>query len=244
MGSLAGRFPDGDVAPFKLLAYNSARGVDFFVANSGGPRVRPGKNPGDRIGQYRNLLIWLRPGDRSLFFQWPKTAKVEIDGDIWFVKLEKTWLAIRAIDLSSPVELPPAPGYPDEVTYQAEPKGSPLAGFALEVGEEKSHGKYDRFKSLVKSKSQLDVTKINSGKVKLQGATGESLELIYSQFSLLPILIRNGKFHDWRENFALYNSLSPDKSPVSLGWKEGTLNVKAGGYKFSDRVPPGRLIQE
>ncbi|MFM8306874.1 MAG: hypothetical protein ACKN87_07420, partial [Microcystis aeruginosa] len=35
MGSLAGTFPDGDVAPFKLMAFNQQKGVDFFVANTG-----------------------------------------------------------------------------------------------------------------------------------------------------------------------------------------------------------------
>jgi hypothetical protein len=236
MGSLAGRFADGDVAPFKLMAYNQRRGVDFFVANTGEKGVKPGKNPGDQIGQYRNLLFWLRPGDRSFFFQVPKTATVEINGDIWFVKLEKTWLAIRAIDLASP-QVVPNPSYPDEITYQANPKENTYAGFALEVGEPETHGNYENFKNTITSKSQLDLTEINQGKIRLKSATGNTLELTYNRFSLLPILIRNGQFHHWLDNFALYNSLSRDKSPIFLGWKQGKLRVKAGGYEFSSQVP-------
>jgi hypothetical protein len=60
--------------------------------------------------------------------------------------------------------------------------------------------------------------------------------LTYNQINLLPRLIRNGQFHDWSKNFALYNSLSGDRSPVSLGWKEGKLTVKAGKYQFSNPV--------
>ena len=102
MGSLAGTFADGDVSPFKLMAYNSLRGVDYFVANTDGNWVQPGKNPDDQIGQYQNLLIWLRPTSNiPFFFQLPKTAKVEIEQGIWFFQLEKTWLAIRPINLNN-----------------------------------------------------------------------------------------------------------------------------------------------
>ncbi|MEG3439592.1 hypothetical protein V0288_20865 [Pannus brasiliensis CCIBt3594] len=243
MGSLAGSFADGDVAPFKLMSYNETRGVDFFVANTGENGVKPGKNPGDQIGQYRNLLLWLRPGDRSFFFQFPKTATVEIDGDIWFVKLEKTWLAMRSISLSPPEIVPDTnPNYPDEITYRANPKGGIYSGFALEVGERETHGDYDNFKYTFKAKSQVNITEIDRGKIRFRGATGERLELAYNPSSLLPILTRNGQFHDWSKNFAIYNSLSPDKSPVSLGWKEGTLKVNAGGYRFSNRVTAEKLI--
>jgi hypothetical protein len=237
MGSLVGTFPDGDVAPFKLMAFNQHKGVDFFVANTGKNGVKPGKNPGDEIGQYRNLLIWLRPADQAFFWQLPKTAKVEKDDNIWFIQLEKTWLALRLINLSSPemIEIPNSP-YPDDNTYQALPTGNNYAGFALEVGEAATQGSYENFKSIFKQKSQVNLTQINQGRVLFKGSQGQSLQLTYNQINLLPMLIRNGQKHDWSKNFALYNSLSRDNSPVSLGWKEGKLTVKAGKYQFSNAL--------
>jgi hypothetical protein len=237
MGSLAGTFPDGDVAPFKLMAFNQHQGVDFFVANTGKNGVKPGKNPGDEIGQYRNLLIWLRPADQAFFWQLPKTAKVEKDDNIWFIQLEKTWLALRLINLSSPemIEIPNSP-YPDDNTYQALPTGNNYAGFVLEVGEAATQGSYENFKSIFKQKSQVNLTQINQGRVLFKGSQGQSLQFTYNQINLLPMLIRNGQKHDWSKNFALYNSLSRDNSPVSLGWKEGKLTVKAGKYQFSNAL--------
>ena len=237
MGSLAGTFPDGDVAPFKLMAFNQQKGVDFFVANTGKNGVKPGKNPGDEIGQYRNLLIWLRPADQAFFWQLPKTAKVEKDDNIWFIQLEKTWLALRLINLSSPeiIEIPNSP-YPDDNTYQALPTGNNYAGFALEVGEAATQGSYENFKSIFKQKSQVNLTQINQGSLLFKGSQGQSLQFTYNQINLLPMLIRNGQKHDWLKNFALYNSLSRDNSPVSLGWKKGKLTVKAGKYQFSNAL--------
>jgi hypothetical protein len=81
MGSVVAAFSDRDVAPFKLIASNSKRGVDYFVANTGEDWVKPGKNSGDQIGQFRNLLIWLRPATEEPFlFQLPKSAKTEVKG--------------------------------------------------------------------------------------------------------------------------------------------------------------------
>lgn len=237
MGSLVGTFPDGDVAPFKLMAFNQHKGVDFFVANTGKNGVKPGKNPEDEIGQYRNLLIWLRPADQAFFWQLPKTAKVEKDDNIWFIQLEKTWLALRLINLSSPeiIEIPNSP-YPDDNTYQALPTGNDYAGFVLEVGEAATQGSYENFKSIFKQKSQVNLTQINQGSLLFKGSQGQSLQFTYNQINLLPMLIRNGQKHDWSKNFALYNSLSRDNSPVSLGWKKGKLTVKAGKYQFSNAL--------
>ncbi len=243
MGSLVSTFPDGDVAPFKLVADNSQRGVDFFVANTGRQWVRQGKNPGDQIGQYENLLIWLRSTDNNLpfFFQFPVTATSEVEDDIWFVKLEKTWLAIYPINLSDRTSVTIsrerlAQRYANEQTFKATVTGSNYGGFALEVGELSTHGDYENFKQKVKNKSQLDLSNLANGKIKLKGSLEKTLELTYNQNNLLPMLMRNGQEHKWSENFDLYNSLSSEEVSISLGWKEGTLKVKAGGYDFQTTV--------
>ncbi|MDJ0579417.1 hypothetical protein [Crocosphaera sp.] len=80
MGSLVAKFADGDVAPFKLMAYNSQRGVDYFVANTGKNLVRRGKKRGYQIGQYRNLLILYnsQTKDKSPIFLDYKERKLQV----------------------------------------------------------------------------------------------------------------------------------------------------------------------
>ncbi|WP_206813745.1 hypothetical protein [Chroococcus sp. FPU101] len=238
MGSLAGTFADGDVAPFKLLAYNSSRGVDFFVANTGGDRVRSGKNNGDQIAQYRNILIWLRPADQPFFFQLPKTAKLEMQDNIWFVQLEKTWLAIYSISLNQPsfitIEDPKyLRVYSEEQTLKAIPQRSTYSGFALEVGENETHGSYETFKQNILQKQGLDLTELAKGKVNLESILGQQLYLNYNQSNLLPLLKRDGK--NYQPPNDLYKSLSSDGSPVSLGWKTGKLQINVKNYTFENQ---------
>ncbi|MBZ8181058.1 hypothetical protein [Oscillatoria salina] len=240
MGSIAGTFPDADLSPFKLMADNSQRGVDYFVVNTGGGWVRPGKNPGDRIGQYRNLLIWLRPANQPFFFQLPETAKAEIEEGIWFFQLENTWLAVQPINLSSytKVSIPKekfAQQYSAEQTLQATATGNNYAGFVLEVGERESYGSYEDFQQAVKSKSRLDLSSLDRGKVQLRGANGSRLELTLNSENELPLVVRNGTIHNWSKNFAIYNPTNGNL-PIYLGWKIGNLQIKAGDLSFEATV--------
>lgn len=249
LGSVVSELGDGDVGPFKLMAQNSKRGVDFFVANTGGNRVQPGKNPGDQIGQYRNLAIWLRPAsDKPFFFQLPKTAKAEIEDGIWFFQLEKTWLAIHPINLSPyTVETLQATSvqsiqnedlaklYSNERTLRATATGNGYAGWTLEVGEQESHGSYADFKQAVKTKSQLDLSGLATGTVQMKGATLTSLQLTHNPKKELPLVVRNGVKHDWFQNFDLYKP-TEGTAPISLGWKTGKLRVEAGGSVFETTV--------
>ncbi|MEC4986669.1 MAG: hypothetical protein SAJ37_23515 [Oscillatoria sp. PMC 1068.18] len=240
MGSIAGTFPDGDLSPFKLMANNSQRGVDYFVVNTGGGWVRPGKNPGDQIAQYRNLLIWLRPANKPFFLQLPQTAKAEVEAEIWFFQLENTWLAIHPINLNdyNQVTIPKekfAQQYISEQTLKATVIGDSYAGFALEVGEKESYGSYAQFKQAVRSKSQLDLRNLSQGNVKLSGAKGNQLELTHNRENELPLVMRDGTVHDWSKNFELYNPSNSD-SPIYLGWKIGNLEVKTQNYSFQATV--------
>ncbi|PSF38137.1 hypothetical protein C7H19_06610 [Aphanothece hegewaldii CCALA 016] len=235
MGSLAGTFADGDVAPFKLLAYNSVKGVDFFVANTGNTRLRPGKNNGDQIGQYRNILIWLRPADQPFYFQLPKSAKIEVQENIWFIQLEKTWLAIYPINLNyeGTVTIEDQKYqeiYSSQQTLKASPKASIYSGFALEVGENETHGSYEIFKQNIQQKQRLNITALAKGKVSLEATTKQQLDFTYNQLNLLPMLRRDGK--EYKRAYDLYKSMSLDGSPISLGWKKGKLKVKTEEYTF------------
>ena len=243
MGSLASSFPDGDVAPFKLLADSSSQGVDYFLANTGKRWAQPGKNPGDQIGQYQNLLIWLRPLDsRPFFFQFPKSAVVEIEQDHWFIQLEKTWLAISPINLTDcqTIQIKNKRyqrNYPQEQTCKATPQGNYFSGFALEVGEERSHKTYEQFKSSIHRQSDLRLNGLSTGNIELKGSGGKRLALEYNFQNLLPRLKRNGNPHKWTEQFALYDSQTINAAPITLGWKQGTLRVRAGGFFFESTIP-------
>ena len=237
LGTVAGKFADTDVGPFKLMAYNQERGVDYFVANTGGGWVQPGKKRGDQVGQYRNLVIWLRPvSEQPFFFQLPKSAKVEIEAGIWFLKLEKTWLAIHPLNLAPYTEVTIenqklAQHYHQEQTWQATTTGKGYTGFALEVGEQQSYGSYDAFKQGVKAKSQLDLSNLATGTVKFVGTNGNKLQLTHNPKNELPILLRNGVKYDWLQQLELYHTSNSSK-PISLGWKTGNLRVEAGGSVF------------
>jgi hypothetical protein len=249
MGSVAASFADGDVGPFKLMADSSERGVDYFVVNTGGDRLQPGKQAGDQIGQYRNLLIWLRPAsDTPFHFQLPKTALAEVQNNIWFFQLENTWLALHPINLSSyeAVEITDekaAELYTNEQTLRSTIQGNGYAGFALEVGEPGSHGSYAQFKQNVLENSQLtfeqNIPQNRSTNaqdtVQLSSSTGTTLRLTHNPDSELPLVTRNGTAHNWSDHFALYQP-TEGNIPISLGWKQGTLRVEAGGEVFESTV--------
>lgn len=242
MGSLAGTFADGDVEPFGLMAFNQERGVDYFAVNTGRKSVRPGKNKGDQIGQFQNLLVWLRKADEAPFaFQIPQTATFERENDIWFVQLEKTGLAIFPINLSA---LQPQiidnerwlKRYSSEQVLSAQTQGDSYGGFALEVVDLNSQTTYEKFKEEVKQKSRLDLRQLQQGKVIFQGKEKKTLALTYNQQNLLPILQKNGKLFDWSKHFNIYDSQTLDSAPIALGWKQGRLKVKVKDLTFTQTV--------
>ncbi len=241
MGSVVSEFRDADVGTFKLMADNSQRGVDYFVANTDNSWVSPGKNAGDQIGQYQNLLIWLRPPSNiSFFFQLPKTSKVEIDANIWFFKLEKVWLAIHPINLSFPSDVAInnaklAQLYSQEQTFQARMSEVGYGGFALEVGEAETYSSYETFKQAVQEKSQLNLTNLSTGTVELIGTKGNRLQLTLNPKNELPFVLYDGVSYDWFKHFDLYQ---PTKGnvPISLGWKTGTLRIKVDQLEFATAV--------
>ncbi|MGC9454704.1 MAG: hypothetical protein ACP5HU_07550 [Phycisphaerae bacterium] len=237
LGTCVSKFGIGDVGPFKLLAENSERGVDYVIAYTGDKYNT--KRGGDQMGQYRNLLVYLRPADEPFGFMLPGTAEVDTDGDIWFVEMEKTYLAIRPINLESPEQFEPggktAQRYGDELWLRAGSTGDGLAGFAMEVGEEPEYGDFESFRNAVRRKQRLDLSELGDDEVTFVGTGGRELRMRYNRENDLPVVIRDGRQYEWMENFDLYEPVEAE-GPVSLGWKEGTLEVRAGGYVFTQTV--------
>lgn len=235
LGTCVATAGGGDVGPFKLLAFNAERGCDFVVAYSGS---RPNTlRPGDRIGQYRNLVIHLRAGAKAFHFLLPTSAKVETAGGIWFVRLQKTWLAVRPINLGAytlgPVRGRGAGKYRDEtVLSAAATAGASHAGYALEVGEEPVG--YEAFKKAVQAKGPLPLTRKRAAHV-LTGSDGRTLAYFYDGDGELPAVVCDGKTRRWADELDLYKPVGAP-GPISLGWKTGTLRIEAGGHVFTQTV--------
>ncbi|MFP4192499.1 MAG: hypothetical protein ACLFU6_10555 [Candidatus Hydrogenedentota bacterium] len=245
MGSVVSEEPEQTwaVAPFSLMAYNSERGVDYFVARSDPMPGNSRKNPGDQIGQYANLMIWLRPaGDpdhEAFYFLAPDSAEVREEEGVWFFEYEDTWIALHPIHLASyeVAEHDREEHYAQETFLRAAIEGETYGGFAMEVGEAGEHDSFEEFREAVLEQSRLDTGALDEGAVELAGTDGKTLALTFNQEHDLPDVVRDGETVDWRERLDLYATApeSPNRSPIELGWREGELRIEAGGEVFEGR---------
>ncbi len=233
LGTVASKGGAGDVGPFKMLAYNSKRGCDFVVAYSGS-RFNT-KRARDQMAQYRNVVVYLRPDAREYNVLIPKTATVESDGGAWFVRLEKTSVAIHPIRLGDyrVTKLGGKYGgqYPEEAVLNAKAEGGGYVGFAMEVGE----GDLAAFERAVKARARLDLAKLADGTVRYQASGGHTLVMTYNRENDLPHVVRDGRTRQWDREVDLYRPVGAD-GPVSLGWKDGTLTVRTAGHAFTQTV--------
>jgi len=227
--------------PMSLMALSSKRGVDYFVVNTNKPGEHALKRAGDQIGQYRNLLVWLRPARpaETFYFQWPRAATVQHRNDIVFIALEKTWLAIWPIHLEQlrpwPLEGKWAAHYRDEQFHAAATKGDTYAGFALLVGEQPADGSFEQFVAKVSTGSKLDLSNLAQAEATIASHDGHKLTVVHNAQNDLPTVHRNGQLCQWEKSFDIYKPLAAD-GPISLGWRTGTLRVSAGGQVFECTV--------
>lgn len=241
LGTLLSAGANNDASGFRLVADRGANDVDVFVANSRSKMNE--KFPGDQIGQYRNLVVWLRSTDKSndFTFMLPKRVDLEQQDGIWFAKLDRAWLAIRPINLGSPSETAftdkkVGDAYVDSKLVSAKSGDAPLSGFALEVGE---GGSFEQFKQRVLKGGKLEID-MNEGRVKLTGSDGTSfVEIVHNAGSDFPTLNRNGDRVDFYDakSFPLWRTVG-ERNLVSLGWKQGELRVNAGGKQFIGQLDP------
>ncbi|MBD2299561.1 hypothetical protein [Nostoc sp. FACHB-190] len=240
LGTLA-QGSGGDWNGFKMMAFNSGRGVDYFIASTGTDptKISTASLGGENIAQYRNLVIWLNHQPQAPFqFFLPKSALVESSKGITFIKYEKTWLALTPINLvvegvNATATQTIQKQYPDDQILTATGNGKKYTGFALEVGEPETHGSWEKFQQSVISQSCLNLQQLDQGEVEYQGVSSK-VKMQYQGVNL-PKVWRNGKQHNWREHFAVYQSADGVKSPIYQGWKSGKLTIKAGGYEFQNQ---------
>ena len=242
-----------NINAFTLVADNARRGADFFYANTENATGHAWKRPGDQVAQFRNLALWLRPAQpaRPFQFQLPRTAQTEFTDGVWFVRLEKTWLAVRPIALTEPKEKPWADfaeppkgneqepklprGADTERIFAATTTGEGYAGFALEVGEA-PRASFDDFKRAILVKSRLDLAQLQQGTVTFTGGDGAKLKLTHHAKNELPVVERNGEPVDWSQWRTCYSSGSVGIAPIQQAWLGGELRVNAGGWHFTSRV--------
>ena len=124
--------------------------------------------------------------------------------------------------------------YRQQTTLKATINSSKYSGFALVVGEANQYQNYENFKKVIQQEFQLDLSKIKTGQVSLKKNQVNKLSLTFNQDNLLPFLKKNNTPYLWQNNFAIYNSLQEEKSPIYLGWKEGNLKIKVNNLKFEN----------
>jgi hypothetical protein len=247
-----GSLPNGHADPpgmnlngFRLLAENNARGADtliFFTSLDYNHSHASATRGGDRIAQFRGNLIWMNAASGTPFYLFlPKSAEVTAAGARVFIRMEKTWLALRLIGATSSGADAAATArvcagkkaYPGEHVWKFTGGDGPC-GFALETGEPETHGDFAAFCKGAAEKSQLDLTRLAAGEAHFTAGSGERVGLRISMAGL-PVVFRNGTEHDWKRHWPLWNS-----APVSLGWKQGELKVTAGSHTFRGTVREGR----
>ena len=171
----------------------------------------------------------------------PESVTVEVEGGVTFLRAEKTWLAVRPINLAEPFRVDaeltervtrPAgeqkgnawPGYQ---VLSARGKGGGFCGFALEVGES---GDYAAFKKAVVDKSTADLSKLHEGFAAYTGSDGRSVALRFTADVSKSEVLKDARPHDWAAHAGLL--FGGDGSPIRHEWLGGTLTVEAGGAAF------------
>ncbi|MCC5829586.1 MAG: hypothetical protein JJU36_09085 [Phycisphaeraceae bacterium] len=232
----------GDTNGFKMLTYNQERGVDFFMAATGNrpDRIVTSTNNRDRVAQYRNLIIFLNGDAEADFHFWvPNSMDVERERGVIFLRFERTWAALKPINLDWRGNNPQATERIRQQRYEAEQilaakgTGGRFSGFAMIVGEAESHGSYEAFKRAAHA-ARLDLRALANGEARLDAGDCGSVGIRFGEGNL-PTVWRNGQQHDWDDHFAQYQPVGGDK-PIKQGWKTGRFRVEAGGWVFQGRL--------
>ena len=232
-----GRGNQGDVSGFKMLTYHSEQGAQFLAATSGNPkRLVTGTAGGDRIGQYRNLVVFLnRGGSEPVHLQIPQSATIETVDGITFIQCERTWIAWLPINLNEVGERAGGRGKSKGRLWSGTGAGGGPAGFALEIGDAASHGDYEQFKQAIAAQTRVTV---NGTGAELTASDGRTLAVNVAGGGL-PEVTRDGAVHDWAtQHRGLYQTApaegaSAEDALLTWEWHSGTMQVRAGGHTFT-----------
>lgn len=264
MGSVLSANASNDTRPFKLGAVHPGRGVDVFYANTtDNDTLTHAKYQGDQIGQYENLLIFLRKGEgRKFFFQIPSDVPFDSSGGIWFFPYFKTWIAVRPLNIK-PLSVSILNGiYANHKEILTSKGQGEYAGFALEVADDDEYPDYEAFKAAVISR-QFDASHLqDSGMVRIEGKGGKFLKVRHNPINQRPFVYRNSEFEtNYLETseYNVYQSITPPTctlnsltyngqnlelqaiakdslwGPVFQNWKKGVLKILTNDHYFEGK---------
>lgn len=211
------------------------------------------------VAQYRNLAIYATDAGSADFYLVCAPGSIQLNQKgIQFLRHEQTWMALTPIGMTwkgrdAAISKTFAPAG-DMLVGKG--NGGSHAGFAIEIGEPQTHGDFNSFVKAVLAKSGLKAEAENAWTYR--GSKGSTvglqhagwlpglyvnkkdqpwiLDLVRTEeeiYARYPIVMRNGKRHVWRNHFAQYqNPQGKELGPVSLGFKEGVLQVLSKDYAF------------
>jgi hypothetical protein len=225
---------------------DTKQGAQFFSGATVGEITKVNTGSGkDRIAHYQNLVLNLTTagGTADWSFFLPMGARTEDADGIRIIQGEQTWIALRPINLQfsapdgkSDKKWMEAASYPQGM--KAKGTGGRFCGFAMEVGDARSHGSYDGFKKAIQG-AKLDVSALEDGKATYAAANGRSVGIAIVTNQPLPRVFRDGQERVFDEStWALWQPSDGGKPPISLGWKKGQLHVEAGGATFQATYTP------
>ncbi len=202
---------------FKLLVDDRQKGVHYIIPTTG--KLRNGVTNtagGDRIAQYKGGALYINSkGSVPFHILGPDEAGVVEAGDLRILDLDHTWVALIPIDLKWG-------GGESKLNGEG-------FGFAMEVGNKASHGSLDSFRDAVTSETRVK-------------RDGNGAEVRFSDGRTLAIrgdrtILRDGEIHDLAEDHRfLWRPAAGGTEPLSLGWKERSLIVDVGGYRFEAQL--------
>jgi len=238
LGTL-GRGSRGDVSGFRLATRDSKKGAAIAVGGTGATKRLHTGSGQDRIGQYRNLVLLLAPGQVSkkgktqpnkAHFSIPPGGQVEQTGEVTFIKTESAWVALIPVG-GAPFQQGSARiGKGNKASaigmLSTESTGGSAFGFALEVGEAETHGSYEDFKKAIRSKAKIA---LHDQGAALTASDGRQLKVSTPDRGL-PQVERDGELHDWGQHVDVYHSV--DSNALNLPRGKRILEVNAGGHSF------------
>ncbi|MCC5789764.1 MAG: hypothetical protein JJT75_09015 [Opitutales bacterium] len=234
LGSMVTTSAHWDARAFEIAMDRNNGGARSIRANS--RSNINGIRRGDQIGQYRNILVWLRKDQNQEFhFQIPGETSAREENGIWFIEHDQTFLAIHPLNIRAEAFGRLNQSDSGQVEVKAPQTGGDFAGFALETGDREDFRNFSDFMEKILAADGLQEVDLETGEVTFQSLQGHTLGYRHHEENNLPIIYRDGERYDFLENKHVFRPMD-DNAPLSLDWEGGTLTIEAGDARFEQTV--------